>query len=45
MNLIILFVSLIAFILLGIPIGYSLGGAGIIYFLSENATFLMTVPQ
>ncbi len=45
MNLITLFVSLIVFILIGVPIGYSLGGAGINYFLTENATFLMTVPQ
>ncbi len=45
MNLIILFVSLILFILIGVPIGYSLGGAGICYFLADNASFLMTMPQ
>lgn len=45
MNLIILFASLLIFILIGVPIGYSLGGAGILYFLAENSTFLMTVPQ
>ena len=33
MELLILFVALIALILIGVPIGYSLGGAGIIYFL------------
>ncbi|MCR5760399.1 MAG: TRAP transporter large permease [Sphaerochaetaceae bacterium] len=45
MTLAILFIALIAFILVGVPIGYSLGGAGIIYFFLENPTFLMTVPQ
>ena len=45
MNLIVLFASLLIFILIGVPIGYSLGGAGILYFLAENSTFLMTVPQ
>lgn len=45
MNMIILFVALILFILIGVPIGYSLGGAGIIYFLIENPSFLMSVPQ
>lgn len=45
MNLIILFVSLLIFILIGVPIGYSLGGAGICYFLADNASFLMTMPQ
>ncbi len=43
--MIILFVSLILFILLGVPIGYALGGAGICYFLSSNASFLMSMPQ
>lgn len=45
MNLIILFASLILFILVGVPIGYSLGLAGIFYFIADNPTFLMTVPQ
>ena len=45
MNLIILFTSLILFILVGVPIGYSLGLAGIFYFIADNPTFLMTVPQ
>ena len=45
MNLIILFVSLIVLILIGVPIGYSLGGAGILYFISENPQFLMMMPQ
>lgn len=45
MNMIILFVSLIVFILIGVPIGYALGGAGIISFLVDNPLFLMTVPQ
>ena len=45
MNLIILFVSLIVLILIGVPIGYSLGGAGILYFFSENPQFLMMMPQ
>lgn len=45
MNLCILFFSLLVFILIGVPIGYSLGGAGIVYFFLENPSFLMTVPQ
>ena len=45
MNLIVLFVSLIAFILIGVPIGYALGGAGILYFLTDNPSFLMMIPQ
>ena len=45
MNLIILFASLIFFILIGVPIGYSLGGAGILYFLADNPSFLMMLPQ
>ncbi|MCR4676588.1 MAG: TRAP transporter large permease, partial [Sphaerochaetaceae bacterium] len=45
MNLAVLFLSLIVFILIGVPIGYSLGGAGIIYFFLENSSFLMSVPQ
>lgn len=45
MNLAILFIALIVFILIGVPIGYSLGGAGIIYFFLENSSFLMSVPQ
>ncbi len=45
MNLALLFVALIVFILIGVPIGYSLGGAGIIYFFLENPSFLMSVPQ
>ena len=27
------------------PIGYSLGGAGILYFLADNPSFLMMLPQ
>ncbi|MCR5731468.1 MAG: TRAP transporter large permease, partial [Sphaerochaetaceae bacterium] len=45
MNLALLFVALLLFIFIGVPIGYALGGAGIIYFYLENATFLMSVPQ
>ncbi len=45
MNLALLFIALLAFIFIGVPIGYALGGAGIIYFLLENPTFLMSVPQ
>lgn len=45
MDLIILFAALIVFILIGVPIGYALGGAGIISFLVGNPSFLMTVPQ
>ena len=36
MNLTILFIALLVFILIGVPIGYSLGGAGIINFLLVN---------
>ncbi len=45
MTLIILFAALILLILIGTPIGYSLGGAGISYFLAENPNFLMNLPQ
>ena len=45
MDLAILFIALIVFILIGVPIGYSLGGAGIIYFLISNPAFLMNIPQ
>ena len=45
MNLIVLFVSLVIFILMGVPIGYSLGGAGILYFLFESPSMLMMIPQ
>ena len=45
MSLIVLFVSLIVFILIGVPIGYALGGAGVLCFMIDNPTFLMTVPQ
>ncbi|MCR4818505.1 MAG: TRAP transporter large permease [Fretibacterium sp.] len=45
MNLIILFAALLIFILAGVPIGYSLGGAGLLYFISDNPLFLMTLPQ
>ena len=45
MNLIVLFVALIIFILIGVPIGYALGGAGIISFFVSNPDFLMLVPQ
>ena len=45
MELLILFVALIALILIGVPIGYSLGGAGIIYFLLTNPMMLMNMPQ
>ncbi len=45
MNLIILFVALVIFILIGVPIGYALGGAGILYFLFDNPNFMMVLPQ
>jgi len=45
MNLIVLFVALIVFILIGVPIGYALGGAGIISFLVATPDFLILVPQ
>lgn len=45
MNMILLFVALLVFILIGVPIGYSLGGAGIVYFFLENPSFLLSVPQ
>lgn len=45
MNLIALFVALIVFILIGVPIGYSLGGAGIISFLLSSPENLILVPQ
>lgn len=45
MNLVVLFAALIIFILIGVPIGYALGGAGIISFFVSNPDFLMLVPQ
>ena len=45
MNLCILFLSLLVFILIGVPIGYSLGGAGIVYFFLENPSFLTDEPR
>lgn len=45
MNLFVLFAALIIFILIGVPIGYALGGAGIISFFVSNPDFLMLVPQ
>lgn len=45
MNLIIMFVALVALILLGVPIAYSLGGSGILYLLLDNPSFLMSFPQ
>jgi tripartite ATP-independent transporter DctM subunit len=45
MGLVALFVSLVIFILIGIPIAYSLGGAGIVYMVATNPSFLMSFPQ
>lgn len=40
-----MFVALVALILLGVPIAYSLGGSGILYLLLDNPSFLMSFPQ
>jgi len=43
--LIILIVSLIILVLIGIPIAYSLGISGVLYFLVHHPNLLLVVPQ
>ncbi len=45
MNLTIMFITLAGLLVIGVPIAYSLGGAGIIYMLLRDPVFLLTVPQ
>lgn len=45
MNLAIMFIALAVFLILGVPIAYSLGGAGILYLILQNPVFLLTMPQ
>lgn len=45
MNLAVMFAVLGGLLVIGVPIAYSLGGAGIVYMLLRDPVFLLTVPQ
>ena len=45
MELPVMFISLIVLLVIGVPIAYAIGGAGILYMLLSNPIFLMTMPQ
>lgn len=45
MELFTMFVFLVVFLVIGVPIAFSLGGAGIVYMLLANPSFLMSFPQ
>ena len=45
MNLAVMFAVLGCLLVIGVPIAYSLGGAGIVYMLLRDPVFLLTVPQ
>jgi tripartite ATP-independent transporter DctM subunit len=45
MNLTMMFATLLLLLAFGVPIAYSIGGAGIIYMLLKDPIFLMTMPQ
>ncbi len=45
MNLAMMFLILILLLVIGVPIAYSIGGAGIVYMLLRDPVFLMTLPQ
>jgi len=45
MNLILMLIMLTVLLLVGVPIAYSIGGAGILYMLLRDPLFLMTIPQ
>ena len=40
-----MFIALIIFLIIGLPIAYALGGSGIIYMLLSNPSFLLSFPQ
>ncbi len=45
MQLSLMFVALIVFLAIGVPIGFAIGASGIIYMVLTNPTFLLTFPQ
>ena len=45
MELFTMFVFLVVFLVIGVPIAFSLSGAGIVYMLLANPSFLMSFPQ
>lgn len=45
MDVTILLVSFFVFVIMGIPIAFSLGGSGILYLLIQNPNFLIALPQ
>lgn len=45
MELPLMFITLIVLLVVGVPIAYSIGGAGILYMLLTNPVFLLTMPQ
>ncbi len=45
MNLALMFIMLILLLLLGVPIAYSIGGAGIVFIMLQNPVFILTAPQ
>lgn len=45
MQLSIMFIALIIFLVIGVPIAFAIGGSGIIYMLLTNPSFLLTFPQ
>jgi len=45
MQLSLMFVALIVFLAIGVPIAFAIGASGIIYMVLTNPTFLLTFPQ
>jgi len=45
MQLSLMFLALIVFLAIGVPIGFSIGASGILYMLLTNPVFLLTFPQ
>ena len=45
MELSVMFIALVVFLALGVPIAYAIGGSGILYMLLANPSFLLTMPQ
>jgi len=45
MNLLFMMLALVVLLLIGVPVAYSLGGAGFLYMLIVQPSFLMSFPQ
>ena len=45
MQLSLMFVALIVFLAIGVPIAFAIGASGIIYMVLTNPTFLLTFPN